>query len=127
MFGLWRQEAGGGAPSDRPRCARCGTDAGVHYVGPGYYYCEPCLRRAQRAPEVPFDVVVNEWTAELGLLQAAGELIAVRLPRGFYGVCLLTAESAGDLARRLSARRRSPVRMVPPVHHPIGLTLPRGR
>lgn len=95
MFGFSNRQPTG-PPSKRPRCARCGSEAALHYAGPGNYYCESCLGRFRHTPDVPFDVVVDEWTAGLGALQATGELIAVRLPRGFYGLCLLTGESASE-------------------------------
>ena len=95
--------------SGRPRCGRCGSAVDLHYVGPGRYLCESCLRRSQNVPEIPFDVIVDEWTVHLGALQAAGELIAVRLPHGFYGVCVLAGESTFDVAYRALARPRLPV------------------
>lgn len=112
MFGFSNRQPIG-SPSQRPRCARCGSQAAVHYVGPGRYYCEPCLGRFQRAPNVPFDVVVDEWTTALGALQTAGELIAVRLPRGFYGVCLLPGVSAFELALRSVQRQPTTGRAQP--------------
>jgi len=93
----------------RLRCVRCGSEANLHYAGPGRYFCEHCLRRYPAVPEVPFDVVVDEWTAHLGALQAAGELVAVRLPRGFYGVCLLPGTSAVELAYGVVRQRSSAI------------------
>ncbi len=43
-------------------------------------------------------MIAEEWTPFLAALQAAGELIAVPLGGGFYGVCLITGESALDAA-----------------------------
>jgi len=108
MLGFLRREPSD-PPPDRPRCVRCSSATAVHYVGPGRYYCEPCLGRFQRAPNVPFDVVVDEWTTQISALQTAGELITVRLPRGFYSVCLLAGESALERAHR-SVQRRPPTR-----------------
>lgn len=36
-----------------------------------------------------FDFVADTMSGDLAALQAAGEVIAVRLPAGFYGVCLI--------------------------------------
>jgi len=91
----------------RPRCAWCGSEVDLHRVGPRRYVCESCFRRFANVPEVPFDVVVDEWTEHLGALQGSGEIVVVRLPQGFYGVCLLASESPFDLAYR-SIRRRRP-------------------
>ena len=110
MLGFPKEPRSSG--SGRPRCARCGSAVDLHYVGPARYLCESCLRRPLNAPAVPFDVVVDGWTDHLGALQAAGELIAVRLPHGFYGVCLLAGESAFDLAYR-SLRRKRPLLRAP--------------
>jgi len=119
-----RQPTDSPAPSRRRRCARCGSEVALHYVGPGRYYCESCLGRFRHAPDVPFDVVADEWTAELGALQIAGELIAVRLPMGFYGLCLLTGESAFELTTR-SIRRRSPtIGTESPTNAPIHMAHP---
>ncbi|HEV2356858.1 MAG TPA: hypothetical protein VGZ23_04495 [bacterium] len=41
------------------------------------------------AASAAINVVADEWTEALQTLQAAGEVIVVRLPGGFYGVCLL--------------------------------------
>ena len=124
MLGFWRREPGDVSPT-RPRCARCGSAVAAHYVGPGHYYCESCFARLRYAPEVPFDVVADEWTSELGALQSAGELIAVRLPGGFYGVCVLTGESAFELAQRSIRRGRSHVR-TPPLNQDRAAKAPPG-
>jgi len=112
MFGFSNRQPSD-PPSKRPRCARCGSEVALHYADPGNYYCESCLGRFRHAPHVPFDVVVDEWTAALGALQTTGELIAVRLPRGFYGLCLLAGESASELTH-LSTQRRPPTARTQP-------------
>jgi hypothetical protein len=70
-------------------CPWCGSGDAVPRASSGTYYCPRCTRLFRDAPEVPFDVVADEWTPALSALQAAGDVIAVRLPGGFYGVCLL--------------------------------------
>ncbi len=56
-------------------------------------YCYSCFRAFDGTPEVPFDAVAAAWTSALAALQEAGELIAVRLGEGFYGICLIAVES----------------------------------
>lgn len=75
----------------------------------GVYYCRRCGQLFRDAPEVPFDVVADRWTTDLGALQAAGEIVMVRLPGGFYGVCLLPRESVWQVMQR-SGTRRQPAR-----------------
>lgn len=81
------------APVDHPpgrlRCSWCGSGETTPHGSSGLQYCLRCYRFFRDAPEVPFDVVADEWTEPLRALQAAGEIIVVRLPGGFYGVCLL--------------------------------------
>lgn len=71
------------------KCPRCGSDATAWYRASGRHYCFRCSRFFQDAAEVLFDVVADGWTPALGALQAAGEIVSVRLPSGFYGVCVL--------------------------------------
>jgi hypothetical protein len=123
MLGFSRRDPNH-APPNRPQCSRCGAETTLHYIGPGHYFCESCLGRLRGAPEVPFDVILDAWTAQLGELQAAGELIAVCLSRGFYGVCLLTGESALELACRAIRRERSSLRTLPSARGGAGATPP---
>jgi hypothetical protein len=53
--------------------------------------------------EVSYDFVADGWSDALGKLQAGGELIAVRLPHGFVGVCMISVE--GVPRRRMYIRR----------------------
>jgi hypothetical protein len=80
-------------PAARPqghlRCSSCGSDETAQYPASARHYCFRCSRFFHDASEVPFDVVADGWTPALGALQAAGEIIAVRLPGGFYGLCVL--------------------------------------
>lgn len=69
------------------------------------YYCHSCFRSFEPAQEVPYDVIADEWTPALAALQAAGELIAVRLGAGFYGICLIGEVSELETARKVSVRR----------------------
>jgi hypothetical protein len=76
-------------PEGRLRCSSCGSDATAQYGASGRHYCYRCSRFFQDAPGVAFDLVADGWTPGLGALQAAGEVIAVPLRGGFYGVCVL--------------------------------------
>lgn len=53
--------------------------------------------------EVPYDFVADGWSEALGKLQAEGELITIRLPHGFVGVCMISVE--GVPRRRRHTRR----------------------
>jgi hypothetical protein len=94
-------------PPARLRCSWCGSDDTVPRGSSGTYYCPRCSRLFRDASEVPFDVIANQWTPALGVLQAAGDIVAVRLPCGFYGVCLLPEVIecvAGETSRTGHAR-----------------------
>ncbi len=56
-------------------------------------YCYSCFRTFDNVPEVPFDAIADAWIPALAALQEAGDLIAVRLGEGFYGICLIAVES----------------------------------
>lgn len=74
------------------RCPWCGSKYTSMARGPQRrYYCHSCFRSFEPAQEVPYDVIADGWTPELGALQAAGEVIIIRLSEGFYGVCLISA------------------------------------
>jgi ribosomal protein L37AE/L43A len=76
-------------PSSHLRCEWCGSNDTMPRGSSGTHYCRRCARLFRDAPEVPFDVVADQWTPALSALQAAGEIIAVHLPGGFYGICVL--------------------------------------
>lgn len=88
MF-IFSKRAPVGRPPGHLRCSRCGSDDTTPYGVSGRHYCFRCARLFQDAPAVPFDVVADQWTPGLRALQEAGEIVAVRLPGGFYGVYLL--------------------------------------
>jgi hypothetical protein len=77
------------------------------------HYCRRCCRLFKEAPQVSFDVVADRWTAGLGALQAAGEVIVVRLPGGFYGVCVLTGETVLHFPKRCGAVKGSKTSIKP--------------
>ena len=56
---------------------------------------------------LPFDFVADGWTPDLAALQAAGEVIAVRLPNSFLGVSVIS--TAPLLLRREASHRREVV------------------
>lgn len=88
-----------------PRCPWCGSlYTSISRSPSRRYYCHACFRAFAETPEAPYDVIADEWTPALAALQASGELIAVRLGGGFYGICLLTGRS--DLATALEALSR---------------------
>lgn len=87
-----------------PRCPWCGSAFTARSRNPGTYYCHRCLRVFGDAPEVAFDFIVDEWTRELAALQATGDLIAVRFPLGFYGICILGEEDPLTSVRRAERR-----------------------
>lgn len=93
MF-IFSKRAPAGHPSGDLRCPRCGSGDTVRYGASGRHYCFRCRRLFYDVPEAPFDVVADEWTPALAALQSAGEIIMVRLPGGFYGVCLLAGAAA---------------------------------
>lgn len=108
-----RRAAPAAHPADLICCPRCGSTHVSHYRG-DEYCCYNCWHRFLWAPQVPFDFVADGWTPELAAAQAAGDVILVRLPKGFYGVCVITEE--GPFERLL--RVRSPGR---PTGRPVRL------
>ncbi len=83
------------------RCPWCGSKYTSMARGPQRrYYCHSCFRSFETPAEVAYDVIAEEWTPALAALQAAGELIAVRLGAGFYGICLLGEVSELETALR---------------------------
>lgn len=85
-----------------PRCPWCGSVyTSVSRSPSRRFYCHACFRAFTETPDAPYDVIADEWTPALAALQAAGELIAVPLGAGFYGICLLAGRS--DLATALEA------------------------
>jgi hypothetical protein len=77
------------------------------------------LRAFEDVPEAPFDLIVDEWSPALGDLQRNGDLIAVPLGAGFYGVCLIAEESPLQAALRLR-RLEAAGRAVGGGRHPGG-------
>jgi hypothetical protein len=57
-------------------------------------------------PDAAYDFVADGWSEALGILQASGELIAVRLPHGFVGVCMIRVD---QIPRRRGSGRREVV------------------
>ena len=92
-------------PPRSPRCSWCGSSATLRYAA-GNHYCRRCRRLFQDAPEIPFDVVADRWTPGLEALQTAGDVITVRLPGGFHGVCVLTGESVRQFTERFGLLQR---------------------
>lgn len=76
-----------------PPCPSCGSTSIPNTAASGGYFCYRCKRTFGEIELVPFDDVVDAWTPHLAALQAAGDAVIVRLPAGFYGVCLIRAES----------------------------------
>lgn len=97
-------------PQTPPRCPWCGSALTARSRNPGTYYCHRCLRAFGDAPEVPFDFIFDQWAPELAALQATGDLIAVRLPEGFYGICILAEEDLLTSLRREKRRGAVPIR-----------------
>jgi hypothetical protein len=96
-----------GDPPGHLRCSWCGSDDTTLRGSSGTHYCRRCSRLFLDAREIAFDVIADQWTPALSALQAAGEIIAVGLPGGFYGVCLLPdmlEGAAGEAGRTGHAR-----------------------
>lgn len=92
---------------DPVRCPHCGsTFTSRSRRGQGYS-CHSCWRSFTEAGGLPFDFVADGWTPELASLQAAGEVIAVRLPNSFLGVSVIS--TAPLLLRREASHRREVV------------------
>ncbi len=94
-------------PRGLPRCPRCGSKETTRQSSSGLYYCHRCFRLFRDVPEVPFDFVTDGWTQGLGELQATGEVLVVRLPEGFCGVCLLGGQSVLESIRSGGAAARN--------------------
>lgn len=77
---------------DPPRCPWCGSKFTSRSRRTDGYFCHSCWRSFIDAPLVAFDFVADGWTPDLAALQTGGELIAVALPSGFLGVCLISVE-----------------------------------
>lgn len=93
--------------ADPVRCPHCGsTFTSRSRRGQGYF-CHSCWRGFTEAGGLPFDFVADGWTPELAALQAAGEVIAVRLPNSFLGVSVIS--TAPLLLRREASHRREVV------------------
>lgn len=90
--------------ADPPRCPHCGSTFTSRSRRAEGWFCHSCWHRFADAPAVPFDFVADGWTPELALLQAAGEVIAIALPKEFLGVCVISATPAG-LRRETPDRR----------------------
>jgi hypothetical protein len=95
-----------GHPPGHLRCAWCGSDDTTPRGSSGTHYCHHCARLFRDAPEIPFDVIADQSTPALSALQAAGDVIAVRLPGGFYGVCVLPDADGCPVGR--GSRRSRP-------------------
>jgi hypothetical protein len=85
------------------RCPWCGSGFTSRSRGREAWFCHSCWRVFREVAEVGYDFVADGWSAALGKLQADGELIAVRLPHGFVGVCMISVE--GVPRRRKHTRR----------------------
>lgn len=94
------------------RCPRCGSTHISQYRG-DEYCCYACWNRFQWVPEVPFDFVADQWSRDLAAAQAAGEVILVRLPKGFYGVCVIAEEGPLERALRVRSLGRTTRRPAP--------------
>jgi len=88
------------------RCPWCGSGFTSRNRGREAWFCHSCWRVFRELPEVGYDFVADGWSEALGILQASGELIAVRLPHGFVGVCMISVD---QVPRRRSSGRREVV------------------
>ena len=88
------------------RCPWCGSGFTSRSRGREAWFCHSCWRVFRELPEVGYDFVANDWSQALGVLQASGELIAVRLPHGFVGVCMISVD---QVPRRRGQTRREVV------------------
>jgi len=77
-------------PRSRVACPTCGRRLTYKVKGTDLYYCCVCRSTFEDAPQVPYDLVLDAWDPALGVLQQTGDIIAVRLPEGFIGVCILS-------------------------------------
>ncbi|GEM_PF-1521702 len=102
------------------RCSWCGSGDTIPHGSTSLHYCLRCHRFFRAVPEIPFDAVADEWTAALGALQAAGEIIAVPLPEGFYGICVVSVRVERSTGRPAApgprGRRAAPARSAPGAH-----------
>jgi len=94
------REAGAMAASRRsidrlpnpPRCPWCGSGFTSRSRGREAWFCHSCWRVFRESADLGYDFIADGWSDGVGALQAGGELIAVRLPHGFVGVCLISLE-----------------------------------
>jgi len=89
------------------RCPHCGSAFTSRRQRGGGCFCHSCWRGFTEAGDLPFDFVADGWTPELAALQAAGEVIAVRLPNDFVGVSVISTTPL--LLRRGTSHRREVV------------------
>ncbi len=88
------------------RCPWCGSRYTSMARGPERCrYCHSCFRSFAVATEDGYDVIADAWSPAIAALQAAGELIAVHLGAGFYGICLLSGISALERTCQASPRQ----------------------
>src|SRR3972149_10204622 len=73
-------------------CPWCGSGFTSRSRGREAWFCTSCRRVFREQPEVGYDFVADGWSEALGILQASGELITVRLPHGFVGVCMISVD-----------------------------------
>ena len=92
--------------SEPLRCPWCGSGFTSRSRGREAWFCHSCWRVFREQPEVGYDFVADGWSEALGILQASGELITVRLPHGFVGVCMISVD---QVPRRRSSVRREVV------------------
>ncbi|MBI4279149.1 MAG: hypothetical protein HY660_11900 [Armatimonadetes bacterium] len=91
------RKSGGGAP-----CPECGGRSTYRVKGSDLSYCYTCRKAYSEIPDAPYDLVLDEWDARLAGLQAAGDVVLVRLPKGFIGVCILSAATRAPARRVLT-------------------------
>lgn len=85
------------------RCPWCGSGFTSRSRGREAWFCHSCWRVFRDVPDLGYDFIADGWSEALALLQASGELITVRLPHGFVGVCMISVE--GVPRRRTQTRR----------------------
>ncbi len=85
------------------RCPWCGSGFTSRSRGREAWFCHSCWRVFREAAEVSYDFVADGWTDALGALQGSGDIITVRLPYGFIGVCMISVDPVPR--RRHSTRR----------------------